>query len=56
MNKANILAQEIEKLRRQLEDVLSRGSRVDSQEVANLSRQIDAMVVEYTRLQRKYSK
>jgi|GEM_PF-5951518 len=56
MNRENFLVQEIEKLRRQLEEVLNRGSRVDSQEVANLSRQIDAMVVEYTRLQRKYSK
>ncbi|MCG0277274.1 MAG: aspartyl-phosphate phosphatase Spo0E family protein [Thermanaeromonas sp.] len=56
MNKANILAQEIEKLRRQLEDALKRGNGVGSQEVANLSRQIDAMVVEYTRLQRKCPK
>lgn len=56
MNRVTDLAREIERLRRELQDLLSRGTPVDSQEVMELSRQIDAMVVEYTRLRQGCSK
>lgn len=52
MNRALVLAQEIERLRRQLGYLISQGTRVDSEEVKALSRKIDEMVVEYTRLQK----
>lgn len=56
MNTAIVLAQEIERLRRQLEYLISQGTRVDSEEVKALSRKIDEMVVEYTRLHKGHQK
>ncbi|MGB9660497.1 MAG: Spo0E family sporulation regulatory protein-aspartic acid phosphatase [Moorellaceae bacterium] len=57
MNKeAGSLAQEIERLRRQLESLIDQGRGVDSEEVRRLSRKLDEMVVEYTRRQKGQSK
>ncbi|MGI9952039.1 aspartyl-phosphate phosphatase Spo0E family protein [Moorellaceae bacterium AZ2] len=56
MQKAEAVAQEIERLRQQLGKLIGQGAGVDSQEVADLSRKIDAMVAQYMRLQREQAK
>ncbi|GFN23830.1 aspartyl-phosphate phosphatase Spo0E family protein [Thermanaeromonas sp. C210] len=53
MDAAENMAQEIERLRQQLEALIGRGVPMDSREVADLSRRLDDLVVRYTRLQRE---
>ncbi|MBE3581603.1 MAG: Spo0E family sporulation regulatory protein-aspartic acid phosphatase [Thermoanaerobacteraceae bacterium] len=53
MDAAENMAQEIERLRQQLEALIGLGVPMDSREVADLSRRLDDLVVRYTRLQRE---